>query len=174
MNLTQIDNIIYEKKTNNFYQIKNKRTNKSIKINLKKVFLPFGLDQEYDNYYLKFELDEKNYEHNDFLMFIKKLEEKITIDFQCKNDEFKPIMKTRENKKDLLICRLKKFKNNIQIQIKFQDEKNNYLKTVFDLDKNIFVDIELELNNLWDFRKNSEENNKLGLIINISKIYINA
>ena len=60
MNLNILDNILYEKKTNNFYNLKNKRSKKNIKINLKKVLLPFGLDQEYENYYLKFELNENN------------------------------------------------------------------------------------------------------------------
>jgi hypothetical protein len=174
MNLNILDNILYEKKTNNFYNLKNKRSNKAIKINLKKVLLPFGLDQEYDHYYLKFELNENNSNHTDFLDFIRKLEEKIKLDFQCNDEDFKPLLKKRDDKQELLVCRLKQFKKNIQLQIKFQDEKNNYLKTAFDLPKQSFMDIEIELNNLWDFRKQSSDNNKLGLLIYVSKVYVYA
>ena len=36
------------------------------------------------------------------------------------------------------------------------------------------MDIEIELNNLWDFRKQSSDNNKLGLLIYVSKVYVYA
>jgi hypothetical protein len=172
MNKINIENIIFGDSSNNFYSIKNKRSNKSIKFKLKNVFLPFGLDEEYNNYYLKFELDEHNLEHIEFKNTITLLEKKIMNDFKCSEIEFKNIIKKRENKKDLLACRIKKFKSNISINITYENKENNYLKTIYDINKNIYTDIDIEINSLWDFRNSSKDENNIGLIIYISKIHV--
>ena len=172
MNKVNIDNIIFEKIKGNFYNIKNKRTNKYIKYKLKNVFLPFGLDEEYNNYYLKFELENNNIEHGNFKNTMLELENKIKNDFSCTNNEFKNIIKLRDEKKDLLVCRLKKFKNNININITYDNKEEGYLKTIFEINKNVYTDIEIEVNNLWDFRHLSKEENKLGLLIYITKIHV--
>ena len=80
--------------------------------------------------------------------------------------------KLLKEKKDLLVCRIKKFKTNLSINISFNDKDNNYLKTIFDINKNIFADIDIEINSLWDFRHLPKEENNIGLIVYISKIHV--
>ena len=82
------------------------------------------------------------------------------------------IIKKRDEKKDLLVCRIKKFKTNLSINISFNDKDNNYLKTIFDINKNIFADIDIEISSLWDFRHLPKEENNIGLIVYISKIHV--
>ena len=172
MNKINVENIIFGSSSNNFYSIKNKRSNKSLKFKLKKVFLPFGLDEEYNNYYLKFELNDNDYEHVEFKNTIHLIENKIMNDFKCTDNELKQVIKKRDEKKDLLVCRIKKFKTNLSINISFNDKDNNYLKTIFDINKNIFADIDIEINSLWDFRHLPKEENNIGLIVYISKIHV--
>lgn len=172
MNKINIENIIFGSSSNNFYNIKNKRSNKCLKFKLKNVFLPFGLDEEYNNYYLKFELNDNDIEHVEFKNTIKLIEDKIINEFKCSDNELKNVIKKRNEKKDLLVCRIKKFKTNISINISYNDKDNNYLKTVFDIGKNIFADIDIEISSLWDFRHLSKEENNIGLIVYISKIHV--
>ena len=61
-------------------------------------------------------------------------------------------------------------KNNILVNINFNN-KDDYLKTIYDLNKMSLIDAELELDNLWDFREN-EQDNKLGYLININNIIV--
>jgi hypothetical protein len=172
MNKINIENIIFGSSSNNFYNIKNKKSNKCLKFKLKNVFLPFGLDEEYNNYYLKFELNDNDTEHVEFKNTIKLIEDKIINDFKCNDNELKNVIKKRDEKKDLLVCRIKKFKTNISINISYDDKNNNYLKTVFDIGKNIFANIDIEISSLWDFRHLSKEENNIGLIVYISKIHV--
>jgi hypothetical protein len=76
------------------------------------------------------------------------------------------------NKCDILELRLKTMKNRILTDIEFQDKDNNYLKTIYDLPKQSYLKINLEINGLWDYRTDKIENNKCGLIVYTTKIFV--
>ena len=63
-------------------------------------------------------------------------------------------------------------KNRILTDIEFQDKDNNYLKTIYDLPKQSYLKVNLEINGLWDYRTDKKENNKCGLIVYTTKIFV--
>jgi hypothetical protein len=142
------------------------------------ILVPFGLDNEYDKYIIRLELDENdsnksglNHEHlkKIFLHIEKIIKEKTN----SKDNQFKSIIKKRENKKDLIECKIKTIKNSITTVIEYEDTTNNYLKTIFDLPKQSYVKILFEIYGLWDYRiEGKEENNKVGLILYANKIIV--
>lgn len=159
--------IKFESKDKKFYNIRIGRN--KLKYKIKKVLCPFGLENEYNNNIIKIELDNENENHINFISLINNLNEKITENFGNKDNELKNNFRLRKDK-FVFNCRLKKFKNNILVNINYNN-KDDYLKTIYDLNKMSLIDAELELDNLWDFREN-EQDNKLGYLININNITV--
>jgi hypothetical protein len=156
------------------------------------IFAPFGINKEYDKYVLKLELDDEMEGHSylrKLILHIEKvikkmiedgkledalkddeenddiLEERIKDDEENNTDDyFKSIIQKRfGKKKDLLRGRIK------YTEIEFKQKEGNYLKTVFDLPKQCYVRVQLEIVGLWDYRK---DNNRSGLNVNIKKIIV--
>ena len=165
-----------------------------------KMLMPFGIDNEYGKYILKLEFDnETNEEHTYFKKVILHIEKLIKkkLEIEDNSIEWKSIIKKRENKTDIIELRIKNIRNNIQTEIisnnsgiirssvatKSTDsshgqvlpgssENNNYLKTIFDLEKQTYMKALIEINGLWDYRNNNIEKNKIGLICYCTKLYI--
>ena len=141
------------------------------------ILAPFGIDNEYNKYLIKLELDNsessknKN-EHSHLKKIILHIENLIKEKLNIEDFEFKSIIKTREHKNDLIECRIKNIKNNIATIIEYEDKDNNYLKTIFDLPKQSYVKTQFEIYGLWDYRTDKKEKNKIGLIIYASKIIV--
>ena len=168
-----INKLEFKKNTDNIYQILHDNT--LLKFWSPPILVPFGLDNEYDKYIIRLELDEKdknnlNHDHlKKILLHIEKLvKEKLNID----DIEFKSIIKKREKKNDLIECKIKTMKNNIISSIEYEDNDNNYLKTIFDLPKQSYVKVLFEVYGLWDYRNDKKEKNKIGLILYANKIIV--
>lgn len=160
-----------DQKNENYYGLKNGRFN--IKINIPYVLCPFGMDKEYNHYVLKIELQKSNLIHQKILEEIIIFEQKIKDHFHVKENEWKSIIHERENGNIFLEPKIKQLRNKLLIGISYEDNINNYLKTIYELEKNKNMDVVLELPTLWDFRKVDEENiNKIGLLLNINKIHV--
>jgi hypothetical protein len=106
--------------------------NKTLRFWTPSILVPFGIDNEYNKYLLKLEINEKNEEHVHLKKIILHIENLIKKKLNIEEQEFKSVIKKRPNKEDLIECRLKNIKNNITTIIDFEDKENNYLKTVFD------------------------------------------
>jgi hypothetical protein len=71
-------------------------------------------------------------------------------------------------------------RNHVLTSVEFKDKDKNYLKTIYDIGKNVNAKVLLEVNGIWDYRTAKEEeskegkkeNNKVGLIIYVHKIYV--
>lgn len=148
-----------------------------------KMLMPFGIDNEYGKYILKLEFDDnKNEEHAYFKKVILHIEKLIKKKLEIENDseQWKSIIKKRENKSDIIELRIKNIKNNIQTEILNNNdtdaensmENTNYLKTIFDLKKQTYMKVLIEINGLWDYRVNNIEQNKVGLICYATKLCI--
>jgi len=149
-----------------------------------KMLMPFGIDNEYGKYILKLEFDdEKNEEHAYFKKVILHIEKLIKKKLEIENnsEQWKSIIKNRENKTDIIELRIKNIRNNIQTEIlnnnndidtENNTENNNYLKTIFDLKKQTYMKALIEINGLWDYRVNDIDKNKVGLICYATKLYI--
>jgi hypothetical protein len=168
-----INKLEFKKNNENIYQILH--DNNILKFWSPSILLPFGLDNEYDKYLIRLELDEKdtninNHNHlKKILLHIEKIvKEKLNID----DNEFKSIIKKREKKNDLIECKIKTIKNNMVTTIEYEDNDNNYLKTIFDLPKQSYVKVLFEIYGLWDYRNDKKEKNKVGLILYANKIIV--
>ena len=157
--------------SNNYYSLKNK--NKTIKLRIKNILSPFGVDEQYGNSIIKFEIDQYNIEHVNIIQNIKDFEEKFKEQFNIKENELKSLINLRENNNIFIECKIKKIKNKIITALSFEDIKKNYLKTIYELGNNFKSDIILEIPTLWDFRKELGDNkNKIGLILNLYSIHV--
>jgi hypothetical protein len=181
-----INKIELKELTENIYQILYE--GKSLKFWSPTILIPFGLEYEYNKQILKVEVDEnegnkyKN-EHIHLKKLILHIEKLIKDKINMNNgnndtndaiDQFKSIIKKRHNRSDMIECRIKKMKNNIMTSIEYEDKEHNYLKTIYDLPKQSYVKIQFEINGLFDYRNNENENekNKFGLIVYATKIIV--
>ena len=163
--------LIKVKNTDNYYKIL--YDTELLKFWSPRILAPFGMDNEYNKYLLKLEVcDKDNIEHKhlkNIILYIEKLiKKKLNVD----DNEFKSIIKERIDKPDLIDCRIKTMKSNITTSIDYEDKDNNYLKTIFDLQKQSYVKVQIEIDSLWDYRTDTKEKNKIGLIVNINKIIV--
>lgn len=146
--------------------------NKTLRFWTPLILAPFGIDNEYNKYLLKLEINEKIEEHLHLKKLLLHIENLVKKKLNMDDIEFKSIIKTRINNCDLVETRLKNIKNNITTIIEYEDKDNNYLKTVFDLKKQSQIKVQVEINGLWDYRNEKKDKNKCGLIIYITKIIV--
>jgi hypothetical protein len=139
-----------------------------------KILTPFGIDTEYNKYLLKVEFTDENNEHIHLKKIIGKIENLIKKKLQLDENEFKSVIKVRNNKNSLLEMRIKNLKNHISTEIEYEDKQNNYLKTIFDLPKQSHVKTQLEVFGIWDYREKEKvkEDHKVGLILYVDKIIV--
>lgn len=169
--MDKIVTINIEQKSINYHNIKNGKRN--LKININNIICPFGIDEEYGNYVFKLELDKENEKHMKVIEEIRELENKLKLQFNTDEEEWKSIINIRENNNIFIESKVKKIRNNIVTKLTFKDKDKNYLKTLYELKYLFTCDVILEINTLWDFRKkNEKENNKIGLILNLNSIHV--
>lgn len=137
-----------------------------------KILTPFGVDNEYNKYIMKLELEGENNEHIHLKKIVLHIEKLIRSKLSIDDIEFKSILRERGSKNDLIECRIKSVKNIITTIVEFEDKENNYLKTIFDIPKQSYVKVQFEINGLWDYRTEKKEKNKSGLIVYLTKIIV--
>lgn len=112
------------------------------------MYVPFGLEKEYNNFIIKLQFNRNNEETIDFYNFILELEDKIKellntnslkSEIVHTNKKFDPLLKTK------ILC----IKNSINIDYK----KNNEFGNIYDFEKKTNIKAFLMIDNL--FRKNS-------------------
>ena len=192
-----INKIDFKKVSDNIYQINHDKD--VIKFWSPKICVPFGIDKDYDKYYIRLELDgiirsfsksnessseqsllgptenetKNNESHIYFKKVISHIEKLIKKKLDVQDNEFKSVIRNRgPNKTELIECRIKNFKKNFQTTVEYEDKENNYLKTIFDIEKQCYVKVLCEIYGLWDYRTETKENNKIGLILYATKIIV--
>lgn len=168
--MDEINSLKIQQTSQNYYSLKNK--NKNIKVKLNKVLCPFGIDEQYGHSIVKFELDQTNDKHIEVISQLRDFETKLKEQFHSNDEEWKSLINLRENNNIFIEARIKKIKNNIITKLTFDDNDTNYLKTIYELNKNFISDVLLEIPTLWDFRKENNNVNKIGLIINLTSIHV--
>jgi len=165
-----INKIELKQSTDNIYQILHDGI--ALKFWSPKILVPFGIDNEYNKYLIKLEINKDDLQHEHFKKILLHIENLIKKKLNVEDIEFKSIVKPREKKNDMIECRVKSVKNNITTTIEFEDKDNNYLKTIFDLPKQSYVKSQIEIYGLWDYRTDKKEKNKIGLIVYINHITV--
>ena len=155
--------------------------NKDIKFWTPKILIPFGIETEYNKKIIKLELlDNNDPEQMYFKNIISKIEKIIKEKLELDDNEFKTVIRTREKYNDIIESKIKMGRNHVLTSVEFKDKDKNYLKTIYDIGKNVNAKVLLEVNGIWDYRTAKEEgskegkkeNNKVGLIIYVHKIYV--
>ena len=138
-----------------------------------KILTPFGIDNEYNKYILRLELERKdNIEHDHLKKILLHIENLIKKKLDAEDIEFKSIIRVRGERNDLVETRIKSIKNSIITTVNYEDAENNYLKTIFDIPKHSYIKTQFEIFGLWDYRTEKKEKNKIGLIVYVSKIIV--
>jgi hypothetical protein len=149
--------------------------NKTLKFWSPPILAPFGIDKQYDKYLIKLELDKNNEEHNHLKRIIETVETMLLEKTNVENrEQLKSVIYHRPNKLDIIECKIKMFKGNVATQVEFQNQEENYLKSVLEIPKQSKVKVLFEVNGLWDYRDpdNPTERNKIGLILYANKIIV--
>lgn len=147
---------------------------KDIKFWTPKLLIPFGIETEYNKKVLKLELlDNDNAEQIYFENIIKKIENIIKEKLELNDNEFKTVIRKREKYNDIIETKIKMGRKCVLTTVDFEDKANNYLKTIYEIGKNIHVKVLIEVNGIWDYRtEEKKDNNKVGLIVYVNKIHV--
>lgn len=137
-----------------------------------KLCIPFGLENEYGKKIIKLELENDNEDHIQLKKIIEHIEKLVRKKMNIDDNEFKSVIKKRKDRNDMLEVRIKVMKNNIITDIEYEDKTNNYLKTIYDMPKQVYIKTQIEINGFWDYRTEKKENNKCGLIVYVTKIIV--
>lgn len=154
---------------------------------------PFGVDENFGKHYIRLELDENIKKHAIFKKIITKMELIISKKLDLKEGDLKPIARRKIGEHDLLDIRLKEMKSKMMTECTYENTRDNYLKTIYEIEPNSMVDVYIEIHGIWDYRKKesslgmigkrrllSEDKNeegendhkKVGLIVNALKIKV--
>lgn len=155
------DNIVLTSKNDIKYNSYEKG-NVNIVLDLPKLKIPFGIENNYNKYEIKLELDDK-------CKFIKPLIRKIEnyIEEIKGLDNFKLVSNIRENGtyNDLLTIKIPYYRNKFMSKIESRNE-DIYLPTFYDIGKNMYASSTIHIKKFWIL------NNKYGLLIELKKLTI--
>lgn len=134
--------------------------------------LPFGIENEYGKSILKLQLDNTKSDHLQLKKVIEHIEKLIIQKMNIEENEFKSVIKKRKDNNDMLELRIKTMKNKFLTEIEYENKESNYLKTIYDLQKQSIIKTQIEINGFWDYRTENKDNNKCGLIVYANKIIV--
>ena len=149
-NFLKIDNIIIDKNYNISY-LNSKKENKPLVIKTPLLYLPFGVDKEFNNYYLKGQLRKsKDSTHNlniiSFLKFIQNLE---TLFSNKLNKEIKSQIINHPKYDPVIIFKIIKIKDKIITEIKNENKNYNFFK----INKGIYFSGNIIIDKLWIYEE---------------------
>ncbi len=141
------------------------------------LFVPFGVDDNFGKHTIQLVVDKDTPQHINLKKIIEKVEKVLIKRLKLKEGELKSIFRRRMGDFDMLDVRLKQIKSKIITEYEYENKKDNYLKTIYDMDKESRVKVFIEIHGFWDYRDNNKEleekqENKVGLIVNILKMKI--
>ena len=148
-----IEDIQVIKSTNKFHllNINENGVFKTIKLFLKNVELPFGVEEYKNKYIINIELSN----NSEYEKIIRLLEKNIhaILDLDIEYDRIDLNSVFHKKPKHKLLCRtnIKKTKNKIVIIFV---NKNNEEISIFDIPKNLNCNIELEISGIWKHKFN--------------------
>lgn len=155
-----IENLVIKKEKKDFYQINVKDENnyKNLVLDVKNVYLPFGLEEYKNKYCINFEIDKEDEVYKLFRLLENKINELIEVDIELKSVFHK---KPKYN----LLCKAHlKMNKNLFISKFFVNGKET---SIFEIEKKKKYNLELEVSGIWTFKKMG------GIYLNIKTISTN-
>lgn len=140
--------IKYTKKSN-YYCIEYE--NKPLIIDVKDVFIPFGVEKNYSNYIIKIAENDKSSELFEFIHQLEKnnIDYLHSIENTFKEEDYKSQILKRPNYPNSLIIKIPIVKNQIQTDIKCSNEN---IISLFDIPKKSTISLQIEIDKLWFFK----------------------
>ncbi len=141
------------------------------------LFVPFGVDDNFGKHTIQLVIDKDTPQHINLKKIIEKVEKVLIKRLKLKEGELKSVFRRKMGDFDMLDVRLKQIKGKMITEYEYENKKDNYLKTIYDMDKESRVKVFIEVHGYWDYRDYKEESediqeNKVGLIVNILKMKI--
>ncbi len=134
---------------------------------------PYGIDEKFGKFLLQLELHENSTQHKHLKKIIENIENIIIKRLNLEDNEIKHIIRRQIGTNDLMETKMKQMKDRIITEVEFENKKDSYLKTIYDLDKNSYVKVYLEIGGIWDYREEGKrEDHKVGLLLNVLKIKV--
>lgn len=167
--------IIYIKTLMNFYQINFNA------INIKKYFIKYGkrnliikspemmciepVTKNYNKYTIKFHLDSKNQEHQDFKNFIQNLD--IQLQEHLPKDSYYKSCILYDG--ETLVLKVPYRYNKFETKV----ESENYLKTLNDIKQGDHLKCDIHFKSIWKFevKKNEKTYLNTGALIEVKTLY---
>ena len=143
----------FEHNNNTLYDIRHDNNNRLIYKNAI-VYVPYGLDFDYDKYNIKCMLDLKNNDSINIYNYIKRIEIRNMDFLELNKEQYKSALYVQRNKNNPLFKTIINTKNKIPyVDITF-DNDNSQAKTIFELEKRSRISCDLIMGNVW---KNQEQ-----------------
>ena len=139
-----INLIEFSEANSNFINIK--YLGKPITFFTPEVYVPFGIENQYNNYLFKIQLDLTKKNNLNLYNFIIKLEEKIN---EYINDNIKSQVRVSKKYRPLLTCKIPYSYGKIQCNIK---NINNENLNIFKLDKTLRMKCQLVIDKIYKFK----------------------
>ena len=155
-----IENLIVKKENKDFYQINIKDENsfKNLVLEVKNVYLPFGLEEYNNKYCINFEIDNEKEVYKLLRLLESKINELIELDIDLKSVFHK---KPKYN----LLCKAHlKMNRNLFITKYFVNGKET---SIFEIEKKKKYNLELEVSGIWTYKKSG------GIYLNLKSISTN-
>lgn len=155
-----IENLIVKKENKDFYQINIKDENsfKNLVLDVKNVYLPFGLEEYNNKYCINFEIDNEKEVYKLLRLLESKINELIELDIDLKSVFHK---KPKYN----LLCKAHlKMNRNLFITKYFVNGKET---SIFEIEKKKKYNLELEVSGIWTYKKSG------GIYLNLKSISTN-
>ena len=143
-----IDDIYIKKSVKNSYDIK--LNNKTIEFITPELYVPFGIENKFNNYFLNLELIKTRDENVElFQYFIESLESKLIDLLEIPNNIFNSQLRITDNN---VLVYTKLFQRNNKILTNFKSKENENLN-IFSLQKKTYVKLILIIDKLWNYNE---------------------
>lgn len=145
----------------NYYKILH--YNNPIIFKTTKVSAPFGIEENYGKYIYKLDCPNQN-----IIMMLEHLEKIVKDKYNIDDNNFKSIIRRKKDNRynDIIICKFKSKNDKIIIKMQYENDTNNYLKSIYEITKDILFRCIIEVEGLWKY------NNKYGLTLIIKKMIV--
>lgn len=165
----KIRNITHEKENKNYYKLY--YNNENIKIWTPYMRVPFGFENNYEKYLLKLEFNEfnKNTQMIHIYNVIKTLEQYIRETFNIEDEELRSSIRENNNYNKLLTAKFIQRKDRVLTKVIFENN-DDYLKTVYEIEKNSEVKCLLEIKKVWVYIKSKKK--MAGLMVYIKELRV--
>ena len=169
MNLDNLKYIEVQHKDKTYYKLVDP-SNNAVIIKTTILYCPFGLDNFKDNYTIKLEFNNLcNQLQKKLKNLLEEIDKKNIKFLNCKKKNYKNTIKKNKRYSDITV-KIKTKNNRPICNINFMNKKKDYLKTIYELGKRIYLSCDIELGLIW--KQELDEEEIYGMTLLTNNLYI--